>query len=285
VPAGVINVIPSKSASAVTRPLLADPRLRKVSFTGSTQVGQTLLREAADNVLRTSMELGGCAPFIVFEDADLDVAVASALTAKTRSNGEACNAANTFYVHRSLAQEFSERLAAEFDRVKVGPGIEDGVGLGALVSRDQWNTVNDLVADALDRGAKMITHSRAPQGAGFFYPLTVLSQVPEDAKILTHEIFGPVAPVTVFDTEEEVVRRANGTPFGLAGYVQTKDIDRIARLSRTLQVGMISVNAGPTSNAAAPFGGVKASGMGREGSVEGIREYLEPIYIGLPDNR
>jgi len=282
VPAGVVNLITSTSAADVSTPLLADPRLRKVSFTGSTEVGRTLLEQASRNVLRTSMELGGCAPFIVFDDADLDQAVRSAVIAKTRSNGEACNAANTFYIQRGIAEEFAARLTEAFSALRVGSGLEPGVDLGPLVSGVQRQSVADAVDDALSHGAVLRTGGVIPEGTGFFYPPTVLSDVPEGTRILSHEIFGPVAPLTTFETEEEAVRRANGTDFGLAGYLHTSDMSRVVRVSAQLQVGMVAVNTGPISNAAAPFGGMKQSGLGREGGTEGIEEYLECQYIALP---
>jgi len=282
VPSGVVNVITSSSAASVSTPILADPRLRKLSFTGSTEVGRTLLEQASQNVVRTSMELGGCAPFIVFDDADLDQAVRSAVIAKTRSNGEACNAANTFYVQSGIAEQFADRLTEAFSALRVGPGLEPGVDLGPLVSAVQRQSVAAAVEDALSRGARLRTGGVLPQGTGFFYPPTVLCDVPEGTPLLTHEIFGPVAPLTVFDTEEEIVRRANSTDYGLAGYLHTSDMTRVLRLSGQLQVGMVAVNTGPISNAAAPFGGVKQSGLGREGGTEGIEEYLECQYIGLP---
>jgi len=282
VPAGVVNIVTSSSASSISAPLLADPRLRKLSFTGSTEVGQTLLQQSAQNVLRTSMELGGCAPFIVFDDADIDQAVRSAVIAKTRSNGEACNAANTFYVQRGVAEEFTAGFAKAFAGLQVGEGLTPGVDLGPLVSSGQRQDVARMVDEAADLGAERRTGGVVPDGVGFFYPPTVLGDVPEGTPILTQEIFGPVAPVTVFDDEDEVVRRANSTPFGLAGYLHTSDMSRVMRLAARLEVGMLSVNTGPISNAAAPFGGMKLSGMGREGGTEGISEYLECQYIGLP---
>ena len=282
VPSGVVNLITSSTAARVSAPLLADPRLRKLSFTGSTEVGTTLLEQAAHNVVRTSMELGGCAPFIVFNDADIDQAVRSGVVAKTRSNGEACNAANTFYVQRGIAEEFAVRLTEAFSALHVGPGLEPGVDCGPLVSAVQRQSVADLVSDAVSRGAVIRTGGAISQGTGFFYPPTVLSDVPQGTRILSHEIFGPVAPLTVFETEEEVVRRANGTDYGLAGYVYTSDMGRVTRIVPRLEVGMVAVNTGPISNAAAPFGGMKHSGLGREGGTEGIEEYLECQYIALP---
>jgi succinate-semialdehyde dehydrogenase/glutarate-semialdehyde dehydrogenase len=228
------------------------------------------------------MELGGCAPFIVFDDADLDVAVDSAVAAKTRSNGEACNAANTFYAHQSVAEEFAARLAERFAAIRTGPGLEPGVGLGPLVSEDQRETVAALVDAAVADGARPLTGGRMPDGPGFFYPPTVLAGVPEGAAILTTEIFGPVAPVTSFESVDEVLDRANAVDVGLAGYIQTRDMTLVRRCARDLEVGMLAVNTGPISNAAAPFGGIKHSGLGREGGPEGIEEYVDTLYLGLP---
>jgi len=281
-PDGVVNVAASHGSSALTDPILADPRLRKLSFTGSTSVGQTLLAQAAPGVLRTSMELGGCAPFIVLPDANLDVAVDAAVAAKVRSNGEACNAANTFYVHRSVVAEFSQRLAQRFAALRPGNGLDDGVDIGPLVSATQRRDVAALVEGAVAEGATVLTGGKIPDGVGFFYPPTVLGDVPADAEILRTEIFGPVAPITTFDTVDEVLARANRVAVGLAGYVYTESMAQVARMSRELQVGMIAVNTGPISNAAAPFGGIKHSGLGREGGPEGIAEYLDTLYIGLP---
>ncbi|MDR3359447.1 MAG: NAD-dependent succinate-semialdehyde dehydrogenase [Bifidobacteriaceae bacterium] len=280
-PPGVVNVVVGPGSSATT-PILADRRLRKVSFTGSTPVGQRLLADAAPGVLRASMELGGCAPFIVFADADLDVAVSAAVAAKTRSNGEACNAANTFYVHESLASAFAEALAAELAQLRVGDGLAAGVQLGPLVSAGQRSDVAALVDDAVRSGAAALTGGRAPEGPGFFYQPTVLADVPADAAILTTEIFGPVAPITAFSDVDEVLARANAVDVGLAGYVCTSSMALAQRCARELEIGMLAVNSGPISNAAAPFGGVKQSGLGREGGPEGIAEYLEMVYVGLP---
>ncbi|MDR2564956.1 MAG: NAD-dependent succinate-semialdehyde dehydrogenase [Bifidobacteriaceae bacterium] len=281
VPQGVVNVVPARGAGA-TAAILADNRLRKLSFTGSTPVGQRLLADAAPGVLRTSMELGGCAPFIVFADADLDVAVDAAVAAKTRSNGEACNAANTFYAHASVADQFAERLAERFAAIRVGDGLLPGVGLGPLVSKDQRLTVAGLVDAAVGGAARPLTGGEVPEGAGYFYPPTVLAGVGEGASILTTEIFGPVAPVTSFETVEEVLARANSVDVGLAGYVYTRDMALVQRCARDLEVGMLAVNTGPISNAAAPFGGIKHSGLGREGGPEGIQEYVDTLYVGLP---
>jgi succinate-semialdehyde dehydrogenase/glutarate-semialdehyde dehydrogenase len=282
VPAGVVSILPTSRAQAVTGPLIQDRRLRKLSFTGSTEVGVALLKEAADNVLRTSMELGGCAPFIVFEDADVEKAVAGARQAKLRNMGEACTAANRFYVHASVVERFEAALTAEFEGLTVGPGGEDGVDVGPLISDTQRDKVHALVTDAKDSGARVLLGGEKPAGAGYFYPPTVLSGVPSTARVLSEEIFGPVAPIAVFHDEDEVVALANASEVGLATYVYTSDLSRIMRLSERLESGIIGVNTGLVSNAAAPFGGVKHSGLGREGGTEGIDEFLETVYLGIP---
>ena len=282
VPEGVVSILPTSKARPVTGPLIQDRRLRKLSFTGSTEVGRALLREAADNVLRTSMELGGCAPFIVFEDADLDAALTGARQAKLRNMGEACTAANSFLVHESLAEEFGRRLAEEFASLKVGHGLEEGTQIGPLVSADQRDSVHELVTAACDRGAQVLTGGEPGDGPGFFYRPTVLTNVAPDSPVFANEIFGPVAPIATFRTEEEALAVANASEVGLAGYVFTRDMSRILRLAERLEVGMIGVNTGLISNAAAPFGGVKHSGLGREGGVEGIEEFLETVYLGIP---
>lgn len=282
VPDGVVNILPTSSARTVTGPLLQDRRLRKLSFTGSTEVGRALLREAADNVLRTSMELGGCAPFLLFEDADLDAALVGARQAKLRNMGEACTAANRFLVHESLAEEFSRRLAEEFAGLTVGPGLENGTDVGPLISADQRDGVHELVTAAREAGARVLTGGEPVDGPGYFYRPTVLTDVPPDSPVMVNEIFGPVAPVTTFRDEDEAVRLANASDVGLAAYLFTGDLSRVLRLSERLEVGMVGVNTGLLSNAAAPFGGVKHSGLGREGGVEGIEEFLETVYVALP---
>lgn len=282
VPPGVVNLLPTSCAQPVTGPILADPRLRKLSFTGSTQVGKALLEEAAGNVLRTSMELGGCAPFIVFEDADLDAALLGARQAKLRNMGEACTAANHFLVHESLGDEFARRLADVFARLRVGPGVESGTDVGPLVSASARDGVHELVTSAINGGARLLVGGQPVDGPGFFYQPTVLVDVAADSPVAVNEIFGPVAPVTTFRTESEAVAIANRSEVGLAGYVYTRDPNRILRMAETLEVGIIGANTGLISNAAAPFGGVKHSGLGREGGVEGIEEFLETIYVGLP---
>ncbi|MDO5066251.1 MAG: NAD-dependent succinate-semialdehyde dehydrogenase [Propionibacteriaceae bacterium] len=281
IPAGVVQVLPTSDAPAVTAPMIRDRRLRKLSFTGSTTVGKQLLREAAGNVLRTSMELGGCAPFIVFEDADLDRALEAARITKLRNIGEACNAANTFYVHRSLAEEFAERLAVEFDSLTVGDGLCPEVQVGPLISAQQLHRVQGLLDEAMAGGARILTRGEVP-GEGYFLRPTVVAGVGAEAAIAVNEIFGPVAPVVPFDDEAEVLAWANASPVGLAGYVHTASIERALRMAERLEVGMIGINSATTSNVAAPFGGVKHSGLGREGGSEGIEEYLETVYVGLP---
>lgn len=282
-PKGVVNVIPSASASEVTGPLIADPRLRKLSFTGSTGVGRALLKQAADNVLRTSMELGGNAPFLVFEDADVDAAVEGAHKAKLRNTGEACTAANRFIVHEDVAEEFTTKLARRFSSLTLGHGLAEGTDVGPLITDKARADIHGLVTDAVADGAGLATGGAVPEGAGFFYPPTVLANVPREARILGQEIFGPVAPVTTFATEEEALAIANDSEVGLAGYVYTRDMDRVLRMGDLLETGMIAINQGLLSNAAAPFGGVKQSGLGREGGFEGIEEFLETIYLALPD--
>ncbi|MGN6333932.1 MAG: NAD-dependent succinate-semialdehyde dehydrogenase [Motilibacteraceae bacterium] len=280
-PDGVLNVVPSASASKTVAPLMADPRLRKVSFTGSTEVGQKLVEQSAQSLLRVSMELGGNAPFLVFEDADLDAAVEGAIVAKMRNMGESCVAANRFHVQASVAQEFARRLAERMGGMKVGRGTDDGVQVGPLISSDERDKVLALVEDAASSGATVLTGGGKPDGAGWFVQPTVLSDVPSDAKLLQQEIFGPVAPVATFETEDEAIALANGSEFGLVAYVFTESLRRGLRVSERLQTGMVGLNRGMVSNAAAPFGGVKMSGYGREGGVEGIEEYLSVKYVAV----
>ncbi|SDT67623.1 NAD-dependent succinate-semialdehyde dehydrogenase [Jiangella sp. DSM 45060] len=280
-PDGVLNVIPTSSSGAVSEPIIRDPRLRKLSFTGSTAVGRTLIEQSAQQVLRVSMELGGNAPFLVFADADLDAAVDGAMLAKMRNVGEACTAANRFHVHESVAAEFTDKLAERMAALRVGRGTDDGVDVGPLVSEKQRGTVEELVADAVDRGAKVVTGGGRTGDAGYFYQPTVLASVSDDARLLTEEIFGPVAPVTTFSTDDDAVARANATEYGLVAYVFTRDLQRALRVSEGLEAGMVGLNAGIVSNPAAPFGGVKASGFGREGGAEGIEEYLETKYVAI----
>jgi succinate-semialdehyde dehydrogenase/glutarate-semialdehyde dehydrogenase len=280
-PAGVLNLITASSASKTTGPLIADSRLRKLSFTGSTEVGRQLMKQASDNLLRLSMELGGNAPFIVFEDADLDAAVEGAVIAKMRNIGEACTAANRFHVAAPIAQEFSERLAGKLGAMKVGRGTEDGVQVGPLIDATQREKVAELVDDAVGRGAQALTGGHALDGAGYFYDPTVLAGVPDGARLLREEIFGPVAPVKTFESEDEAIAAANDTEFGLVAYLFTRDLKRALRVVEGLQTGMIGLNQGLVSNPAAPFGGVKQSGFGREGGYEGIEEYLAPKYVAI----
>jgi succinate-semialdehyde dehydrogenase/glutarate-semialdehyde dehydrogenase len=280
-PPGVLNVITTSSSGATTGPLLKDPRLRKLSFTGSTEVGRGLVAQASDQLLRVSMELGGNAPFLIFEDADLDAAVEGALLAKMRNIGEACTAANRFHVAEPVAGEFSDRLAQRMGALKVGRGTEDGVQVGPLINKDAREKVSELVVDAIDRGARAVVGARPSDGAGYFYEPTVLADVPPQARVLKEEIFGPVAPVASFGSEEDAVAAANDTEYGLVAYVYTRDLKRAFRVVEGLETGMVGLNQGMVSNPAAPFGGVKASGFGREGGREGIDEYLEIKYVAM----
>lgn len=281
-PDGVLNVLPSTHAKEMSQALQGDDRLRKVSFTGSTGVGRTLVRQSADQLQRVSMELGGNAPFLVFADADLDAAVDGAMVAKMRNMGEACTAANRFLVHQDVAAEFAEKLAARMGGLTLGRGQDDGVDVGPLIDEDAVESVARLVTDAVHDGARVVTGGGRPDGAGWFYQPTVLLDVPADSAINAEEIFGPVAPITTFSTEEEAVAAANATEYGLASYVYTRDLSRTIRMAESLDFGMVGVNTGLISNPAAPFGGVKASGFGREGGFEGIEEYLETTYVALP---
>jgi succinate-semialdehyde dehydrogenase/glutarate-semialdehyde dehydrogenase len=280
-PDGVLNVFTARSANATTGPLIDDPGLRKLSFTGSTEVGRQLMGQAARHVLRVSMELGGNAPFVVFEDADLDAAVDGAMVAKMRNIGEACTAANRFHVHASVADSFTEKLAARMGALKVGRGTEEGVQVGPLIDDDQRGKVAGLVEDALGRGAEAIVGGRALDGRGHFYAPTVLAGVPGDATLLREEIFGPVAPIATFADEDEAIAAANRTEYGLVAYVYTRNLDRAIRVIERLETGMVGLNQGLVSNAAAPFGGVKQSGFGREGGAEGIDEYLSIKYAAI----
>ena len=279
VPDGVVNVLTSRKSGATVSAMLHDPRVRKLSFTGSTEVGRILLREAADNVLSTSMELGGNAPFIIFEDADIDAAVEGALIAKMRNGGEACTAANRFYVHDAVADKFNEAFGARLRAMKLGPGLDESTDIGPLVNEDTRSKVADLVNGALDSGASALLGGRAPERKGFFYEPTLLDGVAADAEILNTEIFGPVAPIVRFTDEADAVRWANATEFGLVAYVYTGDLRRGLRVSEALESGMIGLNRGLVSDPAAPFGGVKQSGLGREGAHEGLLEYTETKYI------
>jgi succinate-semialdehyde dehydrogenase/glutarate-semialdehyde dehydrogenase len=280
-PGGVLNVITSSSSGSVMEPLIRDPRLRKLSFTGSTPVGRKLMEQASEQLLKVSMELGGNAPFLVFDDADLDDAVEGAMIAKMRNIGEACTAANRFHVVGSVADEFAEKLASRMSALKLGRGTEEGVDVGPLIDSDQRQKVQELVDDAVGKGAKCLVGGSPREGRGYFYEPTVLSSVPDDANLLKEEIFGPVAPVKAFESEEEAVAAANDTEYGLVAYVYTSDVKRALRVSEALEYGMVGLNQGMVSNAAAPFGGVKASGFGREGGYEGIEEYLETKYVAV----
>jgi len=279
VPAGAVNILPTTRAAETTQAMLSDPRVRVVSFTGSTQVGKILLREAAENVIKPAMELGGNAPFIVFDDADIDAAVAGAMVAKMRNMGEACTAANRFLVHDAVHDEFAEKFAAAMGALKVGNGLEPGVAVGPSVNARARDKVARFVEDAVARGARVLTGGRAPDGKGYFYLPTVLADVPAEAECLCDEIFGPVAPIQRFSTEEEAIARANSTQYGLAAYVFTSDMRRGLRVSERLEFGMVGLNRGIMSDPAAPFGGVKQSGLGREGAHEGLMEFLETQYI------
>jgi succinate-semialdehyde dehydrogenase/glutarate-semialdehyde dehydrogenase len=280
-PGGVVNVITASSSGSIMQPLIEDPRVRKMSFTGSTPVGKQLIKQSAEQVLKVSMELGGNAPFLVFEDADLDAAVEGALLAKMRNGGEACTSANRFHVHESVAEAFAEKLAARIGALKVGRGTEDGIQVGPLIDEAQRSKVAELVDDAVGKGARVLTGGARVDGAGYFYEPTVLAGVTADADLLSEEIFGPVAPITTFATDEEAVAKANDTEYGLVSYVFTQDIDRAFRVIESLETGMIGFNQGLVSNAGAPFGGVKQSGFGREGGPEGLDEYLETKYIAM----
>jgi succinate-semialdehyde dehydrogenase / glutarate-semialdehyde dehydrogenase len=280
-PAGVLNVITAKRSGAVIEPLLRDPRTRKLSFTGSTEVGRRLIEQSAEQVLRVSMELGGNAPFLVFDDADLDAAVDGAMLAKMRNVGEACTAANRFHVHESVADEFAHRLAERMGSLKVGRGTEPDTDVGPLIDADQRAKVSELVADAADRGARVLLGGESVQGRGYFFAPTVLADVSQDARLLSEEIFGPVAPIATFSTEEQALDAANRTEYGLVAYVYTRDLSRAFRVCEGIETGMVGLNQGVVSNPAAPFGGVKQSGFGREGGFEGIGEYLETKYVAM----
>jgi succinate-semialdehyde dehydrogenase/glutarate-semialdehyde dehydrogenase len=277
----VLNVITTRHSGEVVQPLLEDPRTRKLSFTGSTEVGRTLIQQSAQNVLRVSMELGGNAPFLVFADADLDAAVDGAMLAKMRNVGEACTAANRFHVHESLAPAFAERLAERMGALRVGRGTEQGIDVGPLIDDTQRSKVAGLVDDAVAKGARVLVGGHKLDGPGYFYEPTVLDGVPAGAEVLREEIFGPVAPVATFSTDDEAVAAANATEYGLVAYMYTQDLRRALRVAEKLQTGMLGINQGVVSNAAAPFGGVKQSGFGREGGFEGIDEYLETKYVAI----
>jgi succinate-semialdehyde dehydrogenase / glutarate-semialdehyde dehydrogenase len=280
-PGGVLNLITASSSGETAAPLIADPRLRKMSFTGSTEVGRKLMSQASETLLRLSMELGGNAPFLVFDDADVDAAVEGAMIAKMRNIGEACTSANRFHVAGSVIDEFASKLAAKMGALKLGRGVQDDTDVGPLIDDNQRTKVSDLVQDAIGRGARAVVGGQARDGAGYFYNPTVLTDIPDDAELLQEEIFGPVAPVKGFTDEDEAIAAANNTEYGLVAYVFTSDLKSALRVCERLETGMIGLNQGMVSNAQAPFGGVKQSGFGREGGYEGIGEYLETKYVAV----
>ena len=281
VPGGVVNVLTTAKAGPLVSAMLADPRVRKLSFTGSTEVGRSLLATAAQTVTNCSMELGGNAPFLVFEDADLDAALEGAFLAKMRNGGEACTAANRFYVHEAVADEFGRRFAERLAALRVGPGLDDGTELGPLVNEDTRSKVASLVEDATKTGSRVITGGHAPDRRGYFYQPTVLDGVPADANILSEEIFGPVAPIVRFTDQDEAIALANATEYGLVSYLYTGDLRRALRVAEALDAGMVGINRGVVSDPAAPFGGVKQSGLGREGAHDGLLEFTETKYIAV----
>ncbi len=281
VPPGVVNVLPGRRSGQIVSAMLHDPRVRKLSFTGSTEVGRILLRECADTIVNTSMELGGNAPFVVFADADLDAALEGAMIAKMRNGGEACTAANRFYVEAPVAAEFSRRLAERMAGLRVGPGVQESTQVGPLVNDEAVEKVDSLVSDAVSAGATVLTGGGRPRQDGCYYEPTVLTGVAPGSAILREEIFGPVAPIVTFETEDEAVALANDTEFGLVGYVYTGDLARGLRVSERMDSGMIGLNRGLVSDPAAPFGGAKQSGIGREGGHEGLLDYTEPLYVAV----
>jgi len=281
VPPGVLNVVTTAHTGAVMEPIIRDPRLRKLTFTGSTEVGRRLVEQSAEGLLRVSMELGGNAPFLVFADADLDRAVEGAMLAKMRNIGEACTAANRFLVHESVAEEFGRRFAERMRALRVGKGTVAGVDVGPLIDAAARDNVDALVREAVAGGARVLAGGAPAPGRGWFYQPTVLTDVPAGARIAVEEIFGPVAPISTFATDDEAIARANDTAYGLVAYAFTRDLSRALRVSEELEFGMVGINQGIVSNPAAPFGGVKASGFGREGGFEGIDEYLEVKYVGI----
>lgn len=280
-PRGVLSILPTSDAPALTGPLMADPRLRKVTFTGSTAVGKLLVRNASDNLLRTSMELGGNAPFVVFDDADVDAAVDGAMAAKLRNGGQACTAANRLHVDNAVIEEFTDKLTSRIAALRLGPGIEPDTDIGPLINERQRTVVRNLVDDAVAKGARVRTGGTSPDGPGSFFEPTVLDNISSDARLLREEIFGPVAAVVGFDGEEQGIAAANDTEFGLASYFYTRDLARATRVASRLNSGMVGVNRGVISDAAAPFGGIKQSGYGREGGTEGIDEYLDTKYVAF----
>jgi len=281
VPPGIMNVIPSRRSGEVVSAMLHHPYVRKLSFTGSTEVGRGLLREAADCIVNCSMELGGNAPFLVFDDADIDAAVAGAMIAKMRNGGEACTAANRFYAHEKIYDEFADKFSASMEAFKVGPGLEEGVQLGPMVNEWAIKDIDALVQDATKRGAHVLTGGAPLERTGYYYPPTVLGNVAEDANIMHDEVFGPVAPIVAFSEDDEAIDKANDTEYGLVSYLYTKNLKRGMAVSERLDAGMIGLNRGLVSDPAAPFGGSKQSGLGREGSHEGMREYMETKYIAV----
>ena len=280
-PAGVLNVVTASDSAGVSARIISDPRLRKVTFTGSTSVGQRLIEQSAERVLKVSMELGGNAPFLVFADADLGKAVKGAVIAKMRNIGQACTAANRFIVHESLARQFSEQLANALSHLQVGPGIESGVQVGPLIDAAAVAKVSSMVDDAVERGSTVLTGGRTVHDRGYFYAPTVLTNVPTEAKVFTDEIFGPVAPIFSFSSDDDGIAMANTTEYGLVAYAFTENLNTAITVAERLETGMVGINQGVVSNPAAPFGGVKASGLGREGGLEGIDEYLETKYVGI----
>lgn len=280
-PKGVVNVITTSTSGRVMEPMIRSGVARKLSFTGSTGVGRRLLEQCADKIMRTSMELGGNAALVVFDDADMDTAVDGAMLAKMRNSGEACTAANRIYVHRSVAKEFSARLTERMREMTYGRGVEEGTKVGPMIDEDQQSKVQELVEDAVSSGAEVLLGGEPVEGKGYFYPPTVLTNVPREARIWDEEIFGPVAPVTPFDDEAEVIKWVNATEYGLVNYVFTENLNRALRVADAVESGMVGINQGVVSNPAAPFGGVKESGLGREGGDVGIDEFLETKYIGI----
>ena len=276
-----MNVIPSRRSGEVVSAMLHHPAVRKLSFTGSTEVGRGLLREAADCIVNCSMELGGNAPFLVFDDADIDAAVAGAMIAKMRNGGEACTAANRFYAHEKIYDEFASKFSAAMEAFKVGPGLEEGVQLGPMVNEWAIKDIDALVQDATQRGSEVLTGGAPLDRQGYYYPPTVLGNVPDEANIMHDEVFGPVAPIVAFSDDDEVIAKANDTEYGLVSYLYTKNLKRGMSVSERLDAGMIGLNRGLVSDPAAPFGGSKQSGLGREGSHEGMREYMETKYIAV----
>lgn len=281
VPAGVVNVIPSKRSSVMSNTILGDDRVRKISFTGSTEVGRLLLAKASERIVNCSMELGGNAPFIVLDDADMDVAIESAMVAKMRNAGESCIGANRFYVHSALIDEFASRLAEAMGRLTVGPGLEPGVDVGPLVNASTRDKVAELVDQAVSQGATVLTGGQALEGKGYFYKPTVITHIPDSADISRTEIFGPVAAIYPFDSIDEAVAKANDTEFGLAAYVIGRDIGRALSVASRIDAGILGINRGFVSDPAAPFGGFKQSGLGREGSQDGLHEFIEKQYIAV----